>query len=245
MEKYAPNLINYLKIQKKSLELLGYIRHWKNLKIGYEGDFIWIKELTEEQLDTVAIKRIPNQVRYYENGTKLSLKGSLLPECSIPSVLWTPIKRALPLQLPLLNHNYFGTSSNIKLELVPSKKEEEAYALLSNLEDLGRFIETSPAIRLQSLKWVLIENQALVFGSPMLPIQGQAYWSWKQFLIPAGYDFNYPSLAENLHQAIQTKASDWIIWDLENHYYNIDSKYIQALSLSAYRKTRLKLQAEN
>lgn len=238
MEKYAPKSINYLRIHKAQLEFLGYIRHWKQLKIGYESNWIWIKELTEEQLESVAIKRIPNQVAYYENGAKLSLKGNLLPECSIPNVLWTPIQRALPLQLPLLNHNYFGTSEKIKLQLVSSPKEQEAYALLSNLEDLGEFIETSAAIRLKTLKWTLVGQQALILGAPMLPIQGLAYWRWKQFLIPAGYDFNYPSLAESLHQSILHKSKGWIVWALDNSYYSIDSKYVQTLSLSSYRKMR-------
>lgn len=237
MEKYASNSINYLRIPKAQLELLGYVRHWKNLKIAYEGDFIWIKEITEEQLHSPAIKRIPLQVSYYKNGTKLSLTGSLLPDCSIPRVLWSPIQGALALQLPTLNHNYFGLSEPIKLELVPSKKEQEAYALLSNLEDLGSFIETCAAIRLKSLKWCLVEDKALIFGSPLLPIQGLAYWRWKHFLIPAGYDFNYPSLAESVHQTIQAKQNDWMVWATDNSYYTIDAKYIQALSLSSYRKT--------
>jgi hypothetical protein len=237
MEKHAPDPINYLRIPKNQLELLGYIRHWKQLKVGYESDWIWIKELSDEQLDSVAIKRIPHQVCYYEKETKLSLKGSLLPSCSIPNILWTPIQRALSLQLPILNHNYFGASDQIKLELVPSKKEQEAYALLSNLEDLGHFIETSAAVRLKSLKWSLVENQALIFGTPTLPIQGAAYWRWNHFLIPAGYDFNYPSLAESVHKSIQAKQSDWIVWTLDSSYYTIDSKHIQVLSLSSYRKT--------
>lgn len=241
MEKHATKPINYLRIHKAQVDLLGYIRHWKNLKIGYESDWIWIKELTEEQLDSVAIKRIPNQSSYYENGTKLSLKGSLLPNCSIPSILWTPIQRALPLQLPVLNHNYFGTADKIKLELVPSKKEQEAYALLSSLEHLEQFIESSAAIRLKSLKWTLVEKKALIFGSPILPIQGLAYWRWKQFLIPAGYDFNYPSLAESVHQSLQSKQNNWILWATDSTYSSIDSKYIQALALSSYRKTLSKL----
>lgn len=242
MEKHASNPINYVRIPKSNLELLGNIRHWKNLKLAYEGDFIWLKELSNEQLNTVAIKRIPFHTCYYENGQKLSLIGSLLPNCAIPQVLWTPIQRALPLELPTLNHNYFGSHNKVDITLVLSKKEQEAYALLTNLEDLGTFIKTSASIRLKPLKWTILdEEKALILGTPILPIEGKVYWRWNRFLIPAGYQFNYPSLAKSMHQSMGVDAQTWVLWEKES-CSTFTSKELQNLSISSYRKTSTKLQ---
>lgn len=241
MEKYASNAINYVRIPKSSIELLGNIRHWKNLKLAYESDFIWLKGLSSEQLNSVPIKCIPLHTCYYENEQKLSLIGSLLPNCSIPQVLWTPIQRALPLELPTLNHNYFGKHEKLAVELVLSTKEQEGYALLTDVNNLEKFIETSPAVRLKSLKWTIINKEkALILGSPLLPIQGKVYWRWNHFLIPAGYQFNHPSLAKSIHESMRIDAQTWVLWS-EKHCCTIPSKDLQALSLSSFRKTSPKL----
>ena len=237
MEKHASDIVNYLRIPKNQIEFLANIRHWDNLKLGYEADFVWIKALTIEQVNSVAIKSIPFHVAYYEQEQQLSLMGSLLPHCSIPQILWTPIQRALPIQLPTLNHNYFGTSEKISIQIVPSNKEQEGFALLSHIEDLDRFIKTSSAIRLKPLKWCIIEDKALLFGIPFLPIQGAVYWKSGQFLIPAGYDFNYPTLAQSIQHNIVPNSDDWIVWSTDSNYYCIESSFIQTLSLSSYRKT--------
>ena len=40
------DLSYYVVIARKDKEDLANIRHWQNLKVGFDGDFIWLKQDT-------------------------------------------------------------------------------------------------------------------------------------------------------------------------------------------------------
>ena len=114
---------------------------------------------------------------YYESNGKLCLLNSLLPERKIPSLLWTPIERAIPIKLPSFNHNYFGITEKVTLTLVPSDTEHEAEVMVLTVSKLKTYIETAPDVRFKQLSWALLNNDlVMVAGKPLLPIDGNVYW---------------------------------------------------------------------
>lgn len=238
MEEYASNDINYLKINKEDINLLGYIRHWKNIQIAFQGNFVWVKNISNEQLKEIAIQRIPSKKVYYQNATKLFLKESLLPDCPIPNLLWTPIASGLPVQLPLFNHNYFGVEDLLNIQIVASLEEQPVLGMLTTFEQLQTFIETAAAVRFRTLSWTIIEeDQLLILGQPLLPIQGKTYWQQQQSLIPTGYDFNYPSLSRSIGQSIDKESNNWIVWNIDSQCFKIPKTAFHPLTLSSFRKS--------
>lgn len=229
-------IVYYLACSLSEKESLGNIRAWSNLKVAYEGDLIWIKDLDYVQINSIEVKSLPSKTLYYAKEGKLYLLNSLLPHCNIPSLLWTPIERALPISIPDFNHNFFGLQERIALRLVPSTIEAKSIAMLTTLQTLEQYITSASAIRLQGLKWTIINaNSAFITGQPLLPIDGNVFWQRGNFIIPAGYDFDLSILCDILDNSINPNAKHWVMWQTDNSYTLIPKNTMMPLSLSGFR----------
>ncbi len=239
MEKNITDTLTYfLQIKSEYKADLASIRHWENLKTGFEGDSIWVKGFSFEQINALEVKTMPFKILYYSKNSKLFLLNSLLPNKNIPSVLWTDIARVIPLELPAINPNFFGLNHKVKLELVRGKQEFEANAMLTTWEHLANYITSAPAVRLEVLKWVVLDkNQVFLVGKPILPIQGGVFWQDNSFFLPTGYHFDLPLLSEILNKKINANNNDFIVWNEDGSYFKIAKKAFQKLSLSSFRAT--------
>jgi hypothetical protein len=239
MANHAANDLNYyLVVAKANQSDLARIRQWNNLKAAIEDDVIWVKDFNFEQISSIEIKSIPYKSLYYSKQNKLYLLNSSLPECLIPSLLWTPIDRALPISLPSFNHNYFGVPDKIAPQLVASDQEEKTVAIITSISSLKDYIKTAPAIRLERIRWVVLENErVLLMGDPPLPIAGDAFWNREEGLLPAGYDFELFSLSKIFNNAINPSKIYWVLWHIDNTYSLIPKDSLQTLSISSFRLT--------
>lgn len=239
MAQYVENsLVYYLVIHKNDYHLLSAIRHWSTIKLAYDNDEIWIKDFDYAQINSTEIKSIPQKTIYYSKEGKLYLINSLLPEKNVPSLLWTAINRAISVTLPKYNFNYFGIQEKIEISLIPSSQEVDATVSLVSLKNIHEYLKTAPQIRLTNKTWVLINSQfALIMGTPLLPISGNDYWEFNEFLIPAGYQFNFPILSKELANTIIDSDNSIILWSTENEYQLIPQSNFRPLSLSSFRNT--------
>lgn len=239
MAQDAASGVNYyLSIEATHKSDLATIRQWDNLKVAFNENLIWVKDLNYVQVHSVEIKSIPSKTIYYANEGKLFLLNSLLPDRVIPSLLWSPIDRALPIQLPDFNHNYFGVKEEITTRLIPVDKEVEAVAMLTSINTLQSYIETAPQIRLQKIQWTILNNdKAVLIGKPMLPITGQAFWQRQNILLPTGYDLELFVLADSISNIINPGNDCWILWNEDNSYCLINKNDVCPLSLSSFRKS--------
>ncbi len=232
----------YLIIEEARKNDLAHIRHWNNLKAAFEGTRIWIKDLTAAQARSVEVKSIPYKTLLYEKNGKLCLADHQLPYCSIPTVLWTPLQRALPLSLPRFNHNYFGIHEQVPVRLCPSSQEQPAAAMLVSLTELEHYLNTAPAIRVQHLQWTVVNGtQALVLGTPLLPLNGSIFWQQGRFLLPAGYVFELPGISGIFGNKLETGNDQWVVWPTPQTWFLLPNNYLQPLSLSSFRLTRAAL----
>ena len=239
MAQNAANDISwYMALDIARKEDLSDIRHWKNLRIAFEPDRIWVKGFDYVQLHAVEVKSIPYKTLFYEKGGKLFPQHSLLPTGSVPDVLWTPIDRGLPVKLPSFNHNYFGIHQKLHVTLVPAEHETAPLALVTPLQALLTYVEAAPALRLEPLRWAVVnESFALIMGEPLLPLNGPVFYKNGGMLLPAGFAFNLHIVIHMLNQAIDRVGESWIIWQEDGHFFRVAKNMLQPLTRSSVRLT--------
>ncbi|AYB32192.1 hypothetical protein [Chryseolinea soli] len=246
----APDAANsiryYLAIAAGNKDDLARIRQWNNLKVGFDEHTIWVRDFDYAQIHSVEVKSIPFKDLFYERDNKLFFLDSRLPERSAPSLLWTAIDRALPVKLPAFNHNYFGIHEKMDIRFVPRETEAETAAMLVTLDVLEHYLQTAPAVRLQKIRWAILDNtKALLLGKPLLPIPGETFWQRKDFLIPTGQDLELFLLADTLQKKINPGRDRWVLWSKDSSYVSILKESLMPLSRSAYRLTRQSLSLPN
>lgn len=246
MAKDVANDLRYLvELDKKGAENLGSIRHWTNLQVGFEGASIWIKGFSFEQINASEVLSIPFVKRYREEGGKLFPYHSRLPARPAPNVLWTPMERGLAVTLPKLNFNYFGMEEQFMMQLLPSKEETTAIAMLLSKQQLEAYIQAAPKIRLKKIQWVILgDHQVFLLGRPLLPIPGAVFWQRGDFILPSGWDFELPLLVETFNEKINPGKKNWVLWNEEGQYFLIEKNKLQTLSIASFRSSFLN-QTEN
>ena len=235
------NLDYFLLIEKDRESELAALRGWSHLWLATEGTMLWIKGFTPEQIESIEVKIIPFTTSSYSREGRLFPLHKMLPQRDIPSLLWTPIARALTLQRPPYNNHYFGISEKLDVELVKSEHEHDVVAMQVRISDLLDYVGTCAAIRLEPLTWTIINNdRAFVIGAPLLPIRGDAYWFREDMFLPAGYDLNYAILAREIYQMIHPRNDHWVIWNIDQTFSSIEKEKCGRLSRSAVRDSILK-----
>jgi len=225
-------------IDKSHKEVLGSIRHWENVKIAFTDTAIWLKDFTLEQSNSADLQQLPHLVSYEVKDNLLFLRGSLLPTKKVPSaLLWSPIMRALPVELPGLNHNFFGINEKVAVQIVKSEIEKEAFALLTSIATAKEYIETAPEVRLKNLEWIVLEDKVLLFGTPLLPIKGVAFWKNKNAFLPTGFDYELPILSAIIDKKINSDGQNYVLWQSDSSCVLISKNSVKPLSIGSFRKT--------
>ena len=236
------SLTYFLQIDSVHKQDLASIRKWTNLKVAFDKNKIWVCNFESYQIDAIEVKSMPNKTLFYSKNNKLFLLNSLLPNTKEPSLLWTPIERALPIEIKKFNHNYFGLTEKIDIKLVKDETENEAQVLLTNLSILLTYVEKASEIRLKKIQWVFINNEkVLLFGKPILPINASVYWIKNNAVIPTGYKFELEILNQQIDQKVNPDNDSWIIWNRDATYFKVDKSLLMPLSLSSLRKTLQKI----
>ncbi|RQO30277.1 hypothetical protein DBR32_11935 [Taibaiella sp. KBW10] len=226
----------YAQIPVAHKEGLGSIRHWQQLRVAQEGDLLWIKGFTKEQIQSKEFKWIPFLQAYECRANLLFRIGHLVPERRLPaSLLWNPVERLLNVTFNNWNHNYFGIGEQVPVSIIPSEKETDAFALLCNTVVAAPYIFESLKVRLDRIQWLMLEERALFLGTPVLSIPGDTFWKQGRHLIPTGYDFVYGILQEIIAKKIDAPGENWILWHTDSTYTLIPQSSVKPLSISSFR----------
>ena len=234
----SDHLTYLMSVPLANLTDLGTLRQWDNLKVGFEGNLVWVKDFTYAQLNSVTVKSIPSKQIYTITAGKLYPQNSLLPSGNMPTPLWTPIQRAIALDMPPLNHHFFGIDDKIPFQIVISDIEQPPVGMLLPLATLENAVKNTAEIRLAPLQWIMLnETEAFVLGTPLLPLQAPVFWRKNNFLIPVGYDFDLHILVDTLDTIINPGASNWVVWHTNSTYYLLKKQMFVPLSLGSIRLT--------
>lgn len=238
-ENPANGITWLLELRKQDADWLGDIRHWSHLKTATEDGRIWVTGFSSNEISDVSVRSIPVKKVWYQKDHLLFAQGSIVPSRKAPALLWTPIERGLPLQLPAWNHNLFGVAGHIPLSLVASSEEREPAALIVGLMQLHDFIEGASVVRLQPLRWIILnEKDALIIGTPLLPLPGKVYWADGDFLIPAGYDLEWRQLTTQFQSimALQDEPS-FLLLHASAAFSKIPKISFRQLSIGSFRQS--------
>lgn len=237
MANDATDNLNYFLLLEDDHQLfLGGIRHWNNLKVGFNKQGIWIKDFDYAQIQSTEVKTIPYKKVFYEKNGRLFPLNSLLPEGIVPALIWTPIDRAIPITLPSLNHNYFGVNEALTIRLVAVESEKESVAMIVDLDVLRDYLEHVPEVRLKNLSWCILDDYtACILGTPLLSIQGEVFWQSDVFLIPSGLDLELHVLKGELKNLLEVGDSDRIMWLRSGNYLKLVHTDLQPLSRASFR----------
>lgn len=228
----------WAEIPRADEDYLGSIRDWKNVQIATDDETIWLKGFTGEQVLSSELHQLPNFLLYELRDGLLFKKDALVPSKKMrTALLWMPIDKALRLTFPVSNQNYFGISEKVQIRLKESNEEHPAIALLSKIANSKESIVALPKFRLGKLEWIVIEDEALFLGTPLLSLPGKTYWTKDGHLLPSGFDFEFKNLSTFLQQKYNKELDEWLLWDENGNYLAIKKTDFRPLSVSSFRLT--------
>ena len=225
------NIEYWLSVPSQHKKAIYQLRKWSHLKTATDDKLIWIRGLTQTEIQSESVLKIPFIERYYLKGVQLIPYGKSLPALVEPSLLWSPIQRGLKIQLPSENFNFFGIDQTTKITIVPSKENRIINATIVDLKTLEKYLDTAPKIRLKNLSWTIIENKrAVILGTPLLPIQGQDLYQISCFLIPGGWKLEYENFANVFKKALGESIEYLYLIDENNKIFKLSKKDFSSLS---------------
>lgn len=228
----------WAEIPRGDEDYLGSIRDWKNVQIALEEEVIWLKGFTEEQAASPEIQQLPDFLLYELRDGLLFRRNALVPSKKVrTALLWTPIDKALRLTFPLSNNNFFGIDEKIEVTLMPCEEERAAVALLSSIAEIKDFIITQPKFRLEKINWIVLDDNALFLGTPLLSFPGKTFWEKDGHLLPTGFDFEFKNMSSLLQKKYNADLDQWLLWDKHGSVLAIHKNDFRKLSVSSFRLT--------
>ncbi|WP_394665757.1 hypothetical protein [uncultured Chryseobacterium sp.] len=228
----------WAEIPRADEDVLGSIRDWKNVQIALEEDVVWLKGFTDEQAVSSEIQKLPNFLLYELRDGLLFRKEALVPSKKMrTALLWTPIDKALRLTFPSFNHNFFGIDGKIEIKLKPSEEEHPATALLCSIKEIREAIITLPKFKLERIDWMVINDNALLIGNPLLSFPGKTFWSKDGHLLPTGYDFEFKNMSSLLQRKYNAGRDQWLLWKENGNVLYLNKEDFRKLSVSSFRLT--------
>ena len=228
----------WAELPKVDEDFLGSIRDWKNIHIASDDEVIWLKGFTDEQAVSPEIQQLPNVLMYeLRNGLLFRLNALVPTKKMRTALLWTVIDKALKLNFPISNNNFFGIDEKVQVRLKPSEEEQPAIALLSSISEIKDRIIEIPKFKLEKLDWIVINDQALFMGNPLLSFRGKTYWSKDNHLLPTGFDFEFKNMSLLLQRKYNATQEQWLLWKEDGSVLHLNKDDFRKLSVSSFRLT--------
>lgn len=229
----------WAEIPRRDEYSLGSIRDWENIQIAGDGEIIWLKGFTAEQAASPEIRQLPDFILYELKNGLLFRRNALVPSKKVrTALLWSPIDKALKLTFPPSNHNFFGIDEKIEAYLKKGEHEFPAAALVCSIDDIKDKITEIPKFKLEKLEWIIIDDQALFLGTPLLGFSGRTFWMKDDHLLPTGFDFEFKNLSSLLRKKYNKDSDKWLLWNENGSYLALDKGDFRELSVSSFRLTQ-------
>jgi len=239
MENHAGNNVEYwLSVDKNHKDAIYNIRKWTHLKMAIEDHLIWVRGFTDKEINSTTVLKIPFISRYYLKDTHLVPYGKVLPTMIEPSLLWSPITRGLKVTLPRENFNYFGLDQTFQISLVTTNIVKPISATVVEMKGLANYLQTAFKVRTQNLTWTILnDNNALIIGTPILPINGQDFYQSGCFLLPAGWKLEYDNLITTYTNALEDSVEFWYLVDEKSKIFKLKKSDFNQLNKGSFIKT--------
>jgi hypothetical protein len=110
--------------------------------------------------------------------------------------------------------------------------------LLTPLETWETYVSTAPLVRLQHLYFAVSENsEALIIGTPNIPLPGKTYILGDNILLPAGYEFDPPAITSLVATTLNPMNDGILLFHENGHWEKIKFDCFVPATRSAVRLT--------
>lgn len=215
------------------------VREMAGLKVGVQAENIWLRGIHITDQQSALLRALPAEAIYLaDEEDRLFPETGTTPVARLPRLDWVPIKTFLPLRMPV-SVLPSAINDKITLRLSQSSIEMPGFALLVPLTYWKAYAETAPETRLRVLQFAVSgTGEALITGNPLPPLTGQFYWNYGNLLIPAGYHFELPIIAD-LVIGLLPAQDNFILFNTDGSFQQIAKSVFQPAARSAVRLTNI------
>ncbi|SEW36409.1 hypothetical protein SAMN05428988_4491 [Chitinophaga sp. YR573] len=194
---------------------LGSVRTFPGLLAARSGEEIWVRGIPTGKPDK-KISVLPARYTYFmDEQERIYAPGALTPSDTLPALEWVPLLSFIKVTLPVSALPGI-LEEPLQIKLARNVIIQESDALLTPLETWETYVSTAPLVRLQHLYFAVSENsEALIIGTPNIPLPGKTYILRNNILLPAGYDFDPPAITSLVAKALNP-VNDGILLFHEN-----------------------------
>ncbi|MFN0292522.1 hypothetical protein [Pedobacter helvus] len=203
-----------LVLSAKFEELVGEIRTVPNWTAARYLNQIWLRGPIENGDQQVLLLSLPVMASYeLDEAQRLFRQNEATPSGMLQEMDWLALKEFLPVKFPV-SALPASLAQQIQVKLLRTVRQKPAFLLKTNLASWKAYVEGAPLIRLQQLRFAMSsDEEVFIIGDPLPPIPGRGYWRHSRLLIPLGFDFNPPLLADLLSQRFTDEDDSYIIFN--------------------------------
>jgi len=178
---------------------LGEVRTIPGWKAASVGDMIWLKGPVENGKAQIAINSLPATATYLaDEQHRLFPLGKQTPVLELKDLQWQNLEEFITVEQPVsAMPGQFPQAITVKL--IRSSTPEQPTALIIPVKQWDNYLKTAPLIRIQQLQFAVTSDELVfVMGAPLPPLKGETFWRYKNILLPSGYTFDPPVIADLL-----------------------------------------------
>lgn len=216
---------------------LGSVRTFPGLLAAADHEHIWVRGIPTGR-PARKISQLPAVKTYFmDEQEHLFAAGTLTPTATLPALEWQPLLSFIKVTLPVSALPGVMEKPQ-RVKLARHSHMVDSTALLTTLEAWEEYAVTAPLIRLQHLYFAVSENaDVLIVGSPLVPLPGQAYTLKDNILLPVGYDFDPPVIAELVAAELNPDNDGLLLFHQSGNWEKIRMDYFVPATRSAVRLT--------
>lgn len=212
---------------------------------------IWLRFSATRDAARTIISRLPATAYLLDALNRLIRPGSNIPMKPLPELDWQPTKQTIERVLPsaifpesLRPAEDQIAEVTIPLRLVPASDTNQrtplpAEAVLADRTDLLRWVDDAPEARLHQLRWILVDDQALILGTPLPHVPGQFFSKAGRILVPSGRwwspDLPVPITEQILSGPDDQSDKSLILWQTDGTITHFPEDEIQTLRRASVR----------
>jgi hypothetical protein len=227
-----------LRLAEKDKHALGDVRCFPGLKAAADGGVVWVRGIPSGDKTPVELRMLPATATFFLGENDLLFPpGALTPAEKLNPLDWLPLAEFLPVTLPV-SPLPGKTNARYAARLAPSGRNEEPTALLTSFSAWKQFAEKAPLVRLLPLRFARSENDdVLITGAPLPPLPGKALWQQGNLLLPCGFDFDPPVVAQLVRDATGTQHDSVVLFAADGSSQEIFGDAFVPATRSAVRLT--------
>ena len=216
---------------------LGSIRTFPGLLAAVDNEHIWVRGIPTGKPDPKIIQLPAEQTYFMDEEEHLFPQGTHTPTAKLPALEWQPLLSFIKVILPVSALPAVMEKPQL-VKLARHSHMVESTALLTTLEAWEEYATHAPLIRLQHLYFAVSEHyEVLIVGAPLVPLPGKAFTLKNNILIPVGYDFDPPAIAELVSAELNPDNDGILLFHESGSWEKIRMDYFVPATRSAVRLT--------